>query len=162
MDIPTTTATARGYTTYPIVGLGEQEETVHYAVGTANIDVVDAHKKLLVWVGIAEGRLTEAMINSPDDSIAKIVSDMFAKYPAKAANEWMPAPSARGRGRRKPIASPRGEEITAANGMKVKLSRPLDFIVVADHSDNFGFFPKLFAGRSRLPGGSRPASAGTS
>ena len=40
----------------------------------------------------------------------------------------------------------RGEEITAANGMKVKLSRPLDFIVVADHSDNMGFFPKLFAG----------------
>ncbi len=40
----------------------------------------------------------------------------------------------------------RGEEITAANGMKVKLSRPLDFVVVADHSDNMGFFPKLFAG----------------
>ena len=36
--------------------------------------------------------------------------------------------------------------MTAANGMKVKLARPLDFIVVADHSDNFGFFPKLFAG----------------
>src|SRR5688572_11513578 len=29
----------------------------------------------------------------------------------------------------------RGEEIAAANGMKVKLSRPLDFIVLADHSD---------------------------
>ena len=40
----------------------------------------------------------------------------------------------------------RGEEMTAANGMKVRLSRPLDFIVVADHSDNFGFFPKLFSG----------------
>lgn len=40
----------------------------------------------------------------------------------------------------------RGEELTAANGMRVKLARPLDFIVVADHSDNFGFFPKLFAG----------------
>jgi hypothetical protein len=40
----------------------------------------------------------------------------------------------------------RGEEVAAANGMKVKLARPLDFIVVADHSDNFGFFPKLFAG----------------
>jgi Protein of unknown function (DUF3604) len=40
----------------------------------------------------------------------------------------------------------RGEEVTAANGMRVKLARPLDFIVVADHSDNFGFFPKLFAG----------------
>ena len=40
----------------------------------------------------------------------------------------------------------RGEEITAANGMKVRLSRPLDFIVVADHSDNMGFFPKLLSG----------------
>ncbi len=30
--------------------------------------------------------------------------------------------------------------------MRVKLARPLDFIVVADHSDNMGFFPKLFAG----------------
>ena len=40
----------------------------------------------------------------------------------------------------------RGEEMTAANGMKVRLSRPLDFIVVADHSDNMGFFPKLFSG----------------
>jgi hypothetical protein len=40
----------------------------------------------------------------------------------------------------------KGEEVSAANGMRVKLARPLDFIVVADHSDNFGFFPKLFAG----------------
>jgi hypothetical protein len=40
----------------------------------------------------------------------------------------------------------RGEEVTASGGMRVKLSRPLDFLVVADHSDNFGFFPKLFAG----------------
>lgn len=39
-----------------------------------------------------------------------------------------------------------GEEVTAANGMRVKLARPLDFIVVADHSDNMGFFPKLFSG----------------
>jgi hypothetical protein len=36
--------------------------------------------------------------------------------------------------------------MTAANGMKVRLARPLDFLVVADHSDNMGFFPKLFAG----------------
>jgi hypothetical protein len=39
-----------------------------------------------------------------------------------------------------------GLEVTASNGMRVKLARPLDFIVVADHSDNMGFFPKLFAG----------------
>jgi hypothetical protein len=29
----------------------------------------------------------------------------------------------------------------------VRLSRPLDFLVVADHSDNMGFFPDLFAGK---------------
>jgi hypothetical protein len=40
----------------------------------------------------------------------------------------------------------RGEEVTASSGPRVKLSRPLDFLVVADHSDNMGFFPKLFAG----------------
>jgi hypothetical protein len=34
----------------------------------------------------------------------------------------------------------KGEEITASSGQPVKLSRPLDFLVVADHSDNMGFF----------------------
>jgi hypothetical protein len=40
----------------------------------------------------------------------------------------------------------RGEEITSSTGLRVKLSRPLDFLVVADHSDNMGFFPNLVAG----------------
>jgi hypothetical protein len=40
----------------------------------------------------------------------------------------------------------RGEEVAASTGPRVRLSRPLDFLVVADHSDNMGFFPKLFAG----------------
>jgi hypothetical protein len=40
----------------------------------------------------------------------------------------------------------RGEEVIASGGLKVKLSRPLDFLVVADHSDNMGFFPKLYEG----------------
>lgn len=40
----------------------------------------------------------------------------------------------------------RGERITSSTGLPVQLSRPLDFLVVADHSDNMGFFPTLFAG----------------
>jgi hypothetical protein len=40
----------------------------------------------------------------------------------------------------------RGEELTSSTGLQVKLSRPLDFLVVADHSDNMGFFPRLFKG----------------
>ena len=44
----------------------------------------------------------------------------------------------------------RGEQVTASSGQPVKLSRPLDFLVVADHSDNMGFFPDLFAGNPQL------------
>ncbi|MGZ2505793.1 DUF3604 domain-containing protein [Rhizobium leguminosarum] len=44
----------------------------------------------------------------------------------------------------------RGEQITASSGQPAKLSRPLDFLVVADHSDNMGFFPDLFAGKPNL------------
>lgn len=40
----------------------------------------------------------------------------------------------------------RGEEITSNTGQPVKLSRPLDFLVVADHSDGMGFFPLLMSG----------------
>jgi hypothetical protein len=44
----------------------------------------------------------------------------------------------------------RGEEIVASAGEPAKLSRPLDFLVVADHSDGFGFFPQLMSGDPEL------------
>lgn len=44
----------------------------------------------------------------------------------------------------------KGEEINASSGQRVKLSRPLDFLVVSDHSDNMGFFPQLLAGDPKL------------
>ena len=62
----------------------------------------------------------------------------------------MPEPSARGSGRATPIDSRKGEEITASSGQLAKLSRPLDFLVVTDHSDNMGFFPDLLAGKPEL------------
>ncbi len=40
----------------------------------------------------------------------------------------------------------RGEEVTASSGQPAKLSRPLDFLVVADHSDGMGFFPLILSG----------------
>jgi hypothetical protein len=40
----------------------------------------------------------------------------------------------------------KGEEVISSTGQPVRLSRPLDFLVVADHSDNMGFFPNLQAG----------------
>jgi hypothetical protein len=44
----------------------------------------------------------------------------------------------------------RGEEVMASSGQKAKLTRPLDFLVVADHSDNMGFFPDLFAAKPEI------------
>lgn len=44
----------------------------------------------------------------------------------------------------------KGEEVTASSGQPAKLSRPLDFLVVTDHSDNMGFFPDLLGGKSEL------------
>ena len=41
----------------------------------------------------------------------------------------------------------RGEQVNSTNAGPVRLSRPLDFLVVADHSDNMGFFPDLYAGK---------------
>jgi len=40
----------------------------------------------------------------------------------------------------------RGDEVTSSSGQKARLARPLDFLVVADHSDGMGFFPDLLGG----------------
>jgi hypothetical protein len=44
----------------------------------------------------------------------------------------------------------KGEEVTASSGQRAKLSRPLDFLVVTDHSDGMGFFPQLMSGDAGL------------
>lgn len=44
----------------------------------------------------------------------------------------------------------KGEELISSTGQAVRLARPLDFLVVADHSDNMGFFPDLFGGKPEL------------
>ena len=44
----------------------------------------------------------------------------------------------------------RGEEVTSAHGMRLKLSRPLDWLVVADHSDGMGAMNEIVAGNPNL------------
>jgi hypothetical protein len=44
----------------------------------------------------------------------------------------------------------KGEEVTSSTGQRVKLSRSLDFLVVADHSDNLGLAPDFAAGKPEL------------
>ena len=55
----------------------------------------------------------------------------------------------------------RGEEIKSSTGQPVKLSRPLDWMVIADHSDAWASSPRSLPGNPKLM--SDPtASAGTS
>ncbi len=44
----------------------------------------------------------------------------------------------------------RGEQVVSNTGQPAKLFRPLDFLVVADHSDGMGFFPLLMGGDPEL------------
>ena len=44
----------------------------------------------------------------------------------------------------------RGDEVRSTTAGRTRLARPLDFLVVADHSDNMGFFPDLNAGKPEI------------
>jgi len=44
----------------------------------------------------------------------------------------------------------RGEEVTTTHGLRAKLSRPLDFIVVSDHAEMYGLMPQLLKGDSEI------------
>ena len=40
----------------------------------------------------------------------------------------------------------RGEEVVSTGGLRAKLSRPLDWLVVTDHAEMYGLMPKLLTG----------------
>jgi hypothetical protein len=44
----------------------------------------------------------------------------------------------------------RGEEVTTNTGQQIKLSRPMDFLVVTDHTDGLGAFNKLLEGTPEI------------
>ena len=44
----------------------------------------------------------------------------------------------------------KGEEVVSAGGKRVRLRRPLDFLMVSDHAENLGILPRLMAGDERL------------
>jgi hypothetical protein len=44
----------------------------------------------------------------------------------------------------------KGEEITTTHGLRAKLSRPLDFLVIADHAEMYGLMPQLLSGDQEI------------
>lgn len=73
------------YGTFPLYPYGNDVDTVRYKVGTANVDVVDARKKQLIWEGIAEGKLTKEIMNDPRAAVNAVVTQIFEKFPGRAA-----------------------------------------------------------------------------
>jgi Domain of unknown function (DUF4136) len=61
--------------------------TKQYKEGTLAIDIVDAQKKQLVWQGIAQARLTDAMLKNPDQTIDSVIADIFEKYPVTSGTK---------------------------------------------------------------------------
>ncbi len=63
----------------------QEVSTVHYQIGTANIDIVDAERMQLIWEGVAEGRITREDMKNPQPAIDAIVSELFLRFPGSAA-----------------------------------------------------------------------------
>ena len=75
------------YSPWPRYGFGFGPQygydTVRYTVGTANVDVIDADERQLIWEGVAEGRLTGEDLERPDQAIANAVNDIFEQFPTR-------------------------------------------------------------------------------
>jgi len=87
-DIQSTPGPMYGYGYYGYRGgmyMGPEVQTVRYKVGTANIDVVDAKRRVVVWEGIAERELSEDIMRNPQPAIDNTVAKMFAQFPGRAA-----------------------------------------------------------------------------
>ncbi len=55
--------------------------TVHYQMGTANVDIVDAGRKQLIWEGVAQGRLGNRIQENPAAVIDEVIAEIFSRYP---------------------------------------------------------------------------------
>ena len=76
------------YGMYSGIPYSNDVSTVHYKVGTVNIDVVDAKKKQLLWEGTTEGKLTKEVMENPQAAVNAAVGNIFAQYPTR-----QPAPT---------------------------------------------------------------------
>ena len=64
---------------------GSEVQTVRYKVGTANVDVVDTKRKVVVWEGIAEQELSDDVMRNPQAAVDNAVAKMFTQFPGRAA-----------------------------------------------------------------------------
>jgi len=59
-------------------------DVVHYTAGTFKLDVVDVKREQAVWEARVEERLSEQSQDNPQPNIARLVTEMFRKFPRGA------------------------------------------------------------------------------
>lgn len=55
-------------------------ETVDYKAGTLGIEIVDVKKNLLVWQGIAEGKVSAEQMKNPGPALDATVAEIFRNF----------------------------------------------------------------------------------
>jgi hypothetical protein len=92
-----TTPVPMGYYGYrrglygPWPGYAMTTDVDQYTEGTLNIDLIDAARKEMVWEGVAVGEVTEREVS--EETLNKVVAQIFAKYPFRAADGASPSVS---------------------------------------------------------------------
>lgn len=71
------------YGLYDAWPMYEGDRTVTYKVGTINVDIVDAHKKQLIWEGVSEGRMSDEAMANPKVNINAVVTELMRQYPGR-------------------------------------------------------------------------------
>ncbi len=109
------------------------------------------------WVAVAAPRaVAEAPVRTASEPVPNYSPFVDREYATQVFwgdthvhTSWSPDANAGGNTQIDPDAAYRfakGETVTGHNGQPVRLRRPLDFLVVADHSEYMGLFPMLEAG----------------
>jgi hypothetical protein len=71
------------YTAWPLYD--NDVSSVTYPIGTANIDIVDAKRKQMIWEGVAEGRIKDEDMDHPQEAISRVVAQLFERFPGRAS-----------------------------------------------------------------------------
>jgi hypothetical protein len=74
-------------------GMGPDTHVSQYTEGTFNIDLVDAHRKQLVWEAVLVGRLKEDSFDNLEEKVNNGVPRFFAQYPFIAGQGTPVAPA---------------------------------------------------------------------
>ena len=62
----------------------EGVETEDYREGRLGIDLIDSRRREVIWSGLAEGRLSDAMLRDTGAAADKAVAKIFEGFPIKA------------------------------------------------------------------------------